>query len=140
MKCILDAFLVLTKQDRQCIQDYYAAYGLQKINPGLCHVIHATSDPFYQTWLRQLNVMQHCKVRRSSLMISTSLSYFQIISLGDCSKEETRIFFHDRLLPSVPKALRAGLEFEELYSYFGGKLVHWNDYITDYGRRRISFL
>ena len=38
--------LVLTKQDR------------------LCHVIHATSDPFYQTWLRQLNVMQHCKVRK----------------------------------------------------------------------------
>ena len=45
MKCLLDAMLVLTKQDR------------------LCHVIHATSDPFYQTWLRQLNVMQHCKVR-----------------------------------------------------------------------------
>ena len=45
MKCLLDAMLVLTKQDR------------------LCHVIHATSDPFYHTWLRQLNVMQHCKVR-----------------------------------------------------------------------------
>lgn len=45
MKCLLDSMLVLTKQDR------------------LCHVIHATSDPFYQTWLRQLNVMQHCKVR-----------------------------------------------------------------------------
>ena len=45
MKCLLDAMLVLTKQDR------------------LCHVIHATSDPFYQTWLRQLIVMQHCKVR-----------------------------------------------------------------------------
>ena len=44
MKCLLDAMLVLTKQDR------------------LCHVIHATSDPFYHTWLRQLNVMQHCKV------------------------------------------------------------------------------
>jgi deoxycytidylate deaminase len=44
MKCLLDSMLVLTKQDR------------------LCHVIHATSDPFYQTWLRQLNVMQHCKV------------------------------------------------------------------------------
>ena len=39
MKALLDAMLVLTKQDR------------------LCHVIHATSDPFYQTWLRQLNVM-----------------------------------------------------------------------------------
>lgn len=47
MKCLLDAMLVITKQDR------------------LCHVIHATSDPFYQTWLRQLNVMQHCKVSKS---------------------------------------------------------------------------
>jgi len=46
MKCLLDSMLVLTKQDR------------------LCHVIHATSDPFYQTWLRQLNVMQHCKVNQ----------------------------------------------------------------------------
>ena len=45
MKCLLDSMLVITKQDR------------------LCHVIHATSDPFYQTWLRQLNVMQHCKVK-----------------------------------------------------------------------------
>lgn len=45
MKCLLDAMLVLTKQDR------------------LCHVIHATSEPFYQTWLRRANVMQHCKVR-----------------------------------------------------------------------------
>lgn len=44
MKCLLDSMLVLTKQDR------------------LCHVIHATSDPFYQTWLRQFNVIQHCKV------------------------------------------------------------------------------
>lgn len=44
MRCLLDSMLVLTKQDR------------------LCHVVHATSDPFYQTWLRQLNIMQHCKV------------------------------------------------------------------------------
>ena len=50
MKCLLDAMLVLTKQDR------------------LCHVIHATSDPFYQTWLRQLNVMQHCKVQTDPLV------------------------------------------------------------------------
>lgn len=49
MKCLLDSMLVLTKQDR------------------LCHVIHATSDPFYQAWLRQLNVMQHCKVRLDTL-------------------------------------------------------------------------
>ena len=48
MKSLLDSMLVLTKQDR------------------LCHVIHATSDPFYQTWLRQLDVIQHCKVCKCS--------------------------------------------------------------------------
>ncbi|KAG5636872.1 hypothetical protein H0H81_006533 [Sphagnurus paluster] len=98
MKCLLDSMLVLTKQDR------------------LCHVIHATSDPFYQTWLRQFNVMQHCK----------------IITIGDCSRSETRAFFRDQVLPNVPERLRQGLKFELLYEAFGGKLAHWNDYITDY--------
>lgn len=58
MKCLLDSMLVLTKQDR------------------LCHIIHATSDPFYQTWLRQLNVMQHCKVR-----IDNSHGFQELISV-----------------------------------------------------------
>ncbi|RDB23416.1 hypothetical protein Hypma_009439 [Hypsizygus marmoreus] len=98
MKCLLDSMLVLTKQDR------------------LCHVIHATSDPFYQTWLRQLNVMQHCK----------------IITIGDCSRSETKAFFRERMLPRVPERLRPGLRFEVLYDAFGGKLAHWQDYITDY--------
>ncbi|TDL16880.1 hypothetical protein BD410DRAFT_794891 [Rickenella mellea] len=98
MKCILDSMLVLTKQDR------------------LCHVIHATSDSFYQTWLRQLNVMQHCK----------------IISIGDCSKVETRAYFMEKLLPNVPERLQHGLEFSSLYEVFGGKLAHWADYVADY--------
>ncbi|KDQ49112.1 hypothetical protein JAAARDRAFT_717595 [Jaapia argillacea MUCL 33604] len=101
MKCLLDSMLVLTKQDR------------------LCHVIHATSDPFYQTWLRQLNIMQHCK----------------IITIGDCSKAETRAFFNDRILPRVPESMRRKLNFERLYDAFGGKLAHWHDYITDYVNR-----
>ncbi|PCH33251.1 hypothetical protein WOLCODRAFT_61294 [Wolfiporia cocos MD-104 SS10] len=98
MKSLLDAMLVLTKQDR------------------LCHVIHATSDPFYQTWLRQLNVMQHCK----------------IITIGDYPKSDTRRFFRERILPSVDENLRHGLEFERLYEAFGGKLAHWQDYVSDY--------
>ncbi|KAF8639207.1 hypothetical protein AX17_001693 [Amanita inopinata Kibby_2008] len=98
MKCLLESMLVLTKQDR------------------LCHVIHATSDPFYQTWLRQLNVVQHCK----------------ILTIGDCSKSETRIYFRDHLLSRVPERIRPGLDFEQLFEAFGGKLAHWNDYITDY--------
>ncbi|KAF7792207.1 hypothetical protein EIP86_003240 [Pleurotus ostreatoroseus] len=98
MKCLLDAMLVITKQDR------------------LCHVIHATSDPFYQTWLRQLNVMQHCK----------------IITIGDYSKRDTRKFFRERILPTVPEDLRPGLEFERLYEAFGGKIAHWQDFVTDF--------
>ncbi|KAF5392750.1 hypothetical protein D9757_000843 [Collybiopsis confluens] len=98
MNCLLSAFLVLTKQDR------------------LCHVIHATSDPFYHTWLRQLNVMQHCKV----------------LTIGDCSKAETREFFRERIMPRVPENIRHGLNFETLYDAFGGKLVHWQDFVTDY--------
>ncbi|KII91712.1 hypothetical protein PLICRDRAFT_104574 [Plicaturopsis crispa FD-325 SS-3] len=106
MKCILDSMLVLTKQDR------------------LCHVIHATSDPFYQTWLRQLNVMQHCK----------------IITVGDCSKAETRVFFIERVLPRVPEGMRARLDFENLYEAFGGKLAHWHDFITDFVKQSSHFL
>ncbi|KZT00177.1 uncharacterized protein LAESUDRAFT_739719 [Laetiporus sulphureus 93-53] len=98
MKALLDAMLVLTKQDR------------------LCHVIHATSDPFYQTWLRQLNVMQHCK----------------IITVGDYPKADTRKYFRERILPLVPEHLRHGLDFERLYEAFGGKLAHWQDFVTDY--------
>ncbi|KAG2347083.1 hypothetical protein BDR05DRAFT_958549 [Suillus weaverae] len=98
MKCLLDSMLVLTKQDR------------------LCHVIHATSDPFYQSWLRQLNVMQHCK----------------IITVGDCTKAETRAFFVEKMLPRVPENLRASLSFDSLYDAFGGKLAHWHDYVNDY--------
>jgi len=26
-----------------------------------------------------------------------------------------------------------GLSFEQLWDAFGGKLAHWQDYITDYG-------
>ncbi|THH09697.1 hypothetical protein EW145_g1837, partial [Phellinidium pouzarii] len=98
MKCLLDAMLVLTKQDR------------------LCHVVHATSDSIYQTWLRQLNIMHHCK----------------IISIGDCSKTETSVYFTEKLLPGVPEALRKRLNFEILYDAFGGKLVHWADYVSDF--------
>lgn len=74
MKVLLDSTLVLTKQDR------------------LCHVVHATSDPFYQTWLRQLNVMQHCKVRfLRRLNPSSTLNYLsdhhsgRLLKVGNAS-------------------------------------------------------
>lgn len=120
MKCLLDAMLVLTKQDR------------------LCHVIHATSEPFYQTWLRKANVMQHCKVcplpeAPFPCVLYSFGTAFQILTIGDCTKSETRAFFRDRVIPHVPEKLRMGLSFEHLWDAFGGKLAHWQDYITDYG-------
>ncbi|EJD01993.1 uncharacterized protein FOMMEDRAFT_109071 [Fomitiporia mediterranea MF3/22] len=104
MKCLLDAMLVLTKQDR------------------LCHVVHATSDGFYQTWLRGLNIMQHCK----------------IICIGDCSRHEAHTYFFEKLLPTIPSHLLPPSEedkeemFERLYAAFGGKLVHWSDFVDDW--------
>lgn len=37
------------------------------------------------------------------------------------------------MLPSVPEHLKDGLDFEELFDAFGGKLAHWLDYVSDYG-------
>lgn len=56
MKRPLDTMLVLTKQDLAC------------------HVIHTSSDPFYQTWLHQLNGMQYCKVRSAPPPYCTCLT------------------------------------------------------------------
>ena len=39
----------------------------------------------------------------------------------------------------MPERLRGPLNFEVLYDAFGGKLAHWQDYITDFGLF-ISFL
>lgn len=102
MQTLLDSTLVLTKQDR------------------LCHVVHATSDPFYQGWLSRVGVLWYCK----------------LISIGDLSKPEMRAYFRERVLPRLeclpPSARR--LDFETLYDAFGGKVAHWYDYITDYGK------
>ncbi|BGP52767.1 hypothetical protein JCM8202v2_000324 [Rhodotorula sphaerocarpa] len=98
MKTFLDSQLVLTKQDR------------------LCHIVHATSDPFHLHWLRQLNVMQHAN----------------ILSVGDCSKEEARRFFNDFLMPHVPDELKPKINFEGVYRVFGGKLAHLSDFVGEF--------
>ncbi|BGP43050.1 hypothetical protein JCM10449v2_007065 [Rhodotorula kratochvilovae] len=98
MKTFLDAMLVITKQDR------------------LCHVMHATSDPFYLHWLRQMNVMQHCV----------------ILSIGDTAKDEARRFFEDVLLPHIPDKLKGQVSFDALYKVYGGKLAHLSDYIAEF--------
>lgn len=57
----------------------------------------------------------------------------KIITVGDCSRAETQVFFRERILPGVPEHLRDALVFEKLYAAFGGKLAHWQDYVTDFG-------
>jgi hypothetical protein len=64
----------------------------------------------------------------------------KIITIGDCSKAETRKFYRERVIPRVPERLRGPLNFEVLYDAFGGKLAHWHDYITDYGSDFIDSL
>ena len=59
------------------------------------------------------------------------------MTIGDCSRSETKAYYRDQLLPLVPERLRLGLKFEVLYEAFGGKLAHWRDYVTDYGELRL---
>lgn len=47
------------------------------------------------------------------------------------------MYFRERLLPGVPEELRQTLDFEDLFHAFGGKLAHWADYITDYGKNLV---
>ena len=100
LKVFLDTLLVLTKQDR------------------LCHVLFATSDPFFQHFLRSMNVGHH-----------TSL-----LTIGDCSREETLAYFLERCVPSVPRHLAGdlGVQFEEIWETFGGKLSHVNDFVSSW--------
>ncbi|KAF1977616.1 hypothetical protein BU23DRAFT_587583 [Bimuria novae-zelandiae CBS 107.79] len=65
----------------------------------LCHVILSTSDSFFHHFLRRMNVSHHS----------------QILTIGDCSKEEPLSYFLERI---------------DLYDAFGGKLAHFNDYVS----------
>lgn len=56
----------------------------------------------------------------------------RLLTLGDCTKEEIKKYFEERLLQDVPRNLRKNLEFSEIYDFFGGKLAHWSDYLTEY--------
>lgn len=96
LKVILDTLLVLTKQDR------------------LCHVVLSTSDPFFQHFLRSMNVGHHS----------------HIISIGDCTEEESLSYIREQILPTVPDELRSRLDVKGIYDAFGGKLSHIGDYIS----------
>ncbi|TLD26276.1 hypothetical protein E2P81_ATG08088 [Venturia nashicola] len=80
----------------------------------LCHVILSTSDSFFQHFLRSMNVGHHS----------------QLMTIGDCTKSETRQYFKDEILPTVPDDLKSKVDFEEVYAAFGGKLSHISDYMS----------
>jgi hypothetical protein len=80
----------------------------------LCHVILSTSDSFFQHFLRSMNVGHHS----------------QLMTIGDCTKEETRQFWEEEIIPTVPDKLRQKIDFEEVYAAFGGKLSHIADYMS----------
>ena len=80
----------------------------------LCHVIFSTSDSFFQHFLRSMNVGHHS----------------QILTIGDCSREEALGYFLQQMIPSVPQNLASKLNFDDIYEAFGGKLSHINDYVS----------
>ena len=56
----------------------------------------------------------------------------KLLTIGDCTKDKIREYYNDRLLHDVPEPLRKGLNFDQIHNYFGGKLAHWSDYLTEY--------
>lgn len=82
----------------------------------LCHVLLSTSDSFFQHFLRAMNVGHHS----------------QILTIGDCTKEETKTYFDEQMLPTISEELRPKINFEEIWDAFGGKLSHINDYVASW--------
>ncbi|KAK5095620.1 hypothetical protein LTS08_008013 [Lithohypha guttulata] len=84
----------------------------------LCHVIFSSSDSFFHHFLRSMNVGHHT----------------QVLTVGDCPYEDTLRYFHERMLPTVPKRLASKLSthFDDIWNAFGGKLSHVNDYISNW--------
>ncbi|KJX95318.1 hypothetical protein TI39_contig4119g00002 [Zymoseptoria brevis] len=79
----------------------------------LCHVILSTSDAFFHHFLRWMNVGHHAR----------------IITIGDCTKQETLSYIQDEIMPTIPKHLEGKLNVEEMYEAFGGKLAHIGDFV-----------
>ncbi|KAL5478253.1 hypothetical protein ACEPAI_2437 [Sanghuangporus weigelae] len=94
----------------------------------LCHVVHATNDGLYINWLHDLGL--------------GATGELKIVTLADPSKPQTREYFTQNLLLSVPPSLCAQLRldkefdrenlFERLYELFGGRLTHWTDFMSDW--------
>jgi hypothetical protein len=95
-------------------------------------------------WLYQVNIVQHCQVRRARAYPRTCAdARRQILTVGDCAVDETRAFSSGLILPRVPErsctrgCLSSGTRgasggqcaadapCSRLYRAFGGKLAYW---------------
>lgn len=108
---------------QECVKALLDSFLVLTKQDRLCHVIHTTSDPFYLHWLRALNIAQHTK----------------IITLQDCTYEETHEFYHKNLLPNTieklpsPGSIKQRLpEFDAIWDMFGGRLAHISDYMAEF--------
>ena len=81
-------------------------------------------------WLRQMNVG-----KSAPTIYLIRGHHSKVLTIGDCTKDEVQEYYNDRLLPDVPSHLRRNLDFSKIYDYFGGKLAHWSDFLTDYSNQ-----
>lgn len=60
------------------------------------------------------------------------MQHCNILSIGDCSKDEARQYFEEFLLPHVPDKLKDKISFETVYKVFGGKLAQTQDFVGEF--------
>ncbi|RIA90680.1 Archaeal ATPase-domain-containing protein [Glomus cerebriforme] len=100
LQILFDALVAFTTQDR------------------LCHVIHSTSNSFYERLLTKSRILHHTK----SLII------------GDLSKLEISKYFHEILVPIIPQEIRERIfkMEDDLHEILGGKILYWKSFVQDY--------
>jgi hypothetical protein len=69
-------------------------------------------------------------------LLNTHDFNIQLLTITTPSKHEAHTFFSKRLLPSVPLSLREPLlaEFDALFGALGGRIEHWETYISEFVR------
>jgi hypothetical protein len=79
-----------------------------------------------------LHAMATTNERRYNTTTANLGHHSKLLTIGDCTKDEIRTYYKERLLSDIPKSLQKPLDFDKIHDYFGGKLAHWSDYLTEY--------
>ncbi|KAG9299228.1 hypothetical protein G9A89_013876 [Geosiphon pyriformis] len=111
--------------DEESLQIFYDASAVFTTQDRLCHIVHATSDPFYE---------QYLNTSGSIWLEEKVVHHTKFITIGDLRREEIKKEFHDHLIKAVPEKMRQGLlEMEEqLHEVLGGRIVDWTSFLMDY--------